>query len=304
MKPVVVVGSINTDFIIAVDALPKPHETLLGGDLVTAIGGKGLNQAVACARSGALTRMVGCVGDDDFGRNAVAFLANCGVDAGCVTTVPGVASGIASIVVARDGTNMIVVSPGANSRLTPAMVDAAADLITNAGAVVAQLEVPLESVARAMELARRNGVLTVLNPAPVDMAAKAFFSFIDLITPNETELMRLTGITALDDDSLTQGLGDLMAAGAKQAVVTLGEAGSATLVDGVLHRVPAFKVTAVDATGAGDIFNGSLVMRLVAGDTLLDAMRYASAASALSVTKPTADSAPSETEVRQFLSLS
>ncbi len=298
---IVVTGSVNVDFILRVGALPRPNETIHGHDMAVAIGGKGLNQAVACARLGTPTAMIAAIGDDNFGVQANAYLSANDVDTAKVSALGGVATGVANIFVADDGQNMIVVTPGANGRLTPSMVDAAETTIASAKAMIVQLETPLETVRRALEVARRHGVLTVLNPAPVDMAAKALFPLADLVTPNETELARLTGIDGQDDASLTRALQALVVAGAKQALVTLGSQGCAALIDGQLQRVPAFTVKAVDATGAGDHFNGALVTRLVAGDDLLAAMRYASAASALSVTRPSADSAPTAADVAAFL---
>ena len=298
---IVVAGSANVDFILRVTALPQPNQTITGHDMAVAIGGKGLNQAVACARLGAVTRMIAAVGEDSFAGQAMAYLTTNGVDTSHVTALSGVATGVANIFVAADGQNMIVVTPGANARLTPAMIDAAEPAIAEARAVIVQLETPLDAVRRALEVARRHGVMTVLNPAPVQAGALALFPLADLVTPNETELAALTGIDGQDDAALTQALQAVIAAGAKQAVVTLGAQGAATLIDGKLARVPAFTVKAVDATGAGDHFNGALVSRLVLGEDLLTAMRYASAASALSVTKPSADSAPTQAEVAAFL---
>ncbi len=298
---IVVTGSVNVDFILRVTALPRPNETITGHDMAVAIGGKGLNQAVACARLGTPTQMIAAVGDDSFAGQATGYLKANGVDTASVQALSGVATGVANIFVAEDGQNMIVVTPGANARLTPAMVDAAESVIAGAKALIVQLETPLETIKRALELARRHGVLTVLNPAPVHADAKSLFALADLVTPNETELAALTGIDGQDDASLTQALQALVAAGARQAVVTLGAQGSAALMDGKLVRVPAFTVKAVDATGAGDHFNGALVSRLVAGDDLPAALRYASAASALSVTRPSADSAATAEEVAAFL---
>ena len=300
---IVVAGSVNVDFILRVATLPRPNETITGRDMAVAIGGKGLNQAVACARLGVATRMIATVGDDGFAGQATGYLGANGVDTAHVQALPGVATGVANILVAQDGQNMIVVTPGANARLTPAMVDRAESAIAGAKVLIVQLETPADAVRRALELARRHGVTTVLNPAPVQAEAPALFPLADLVTPNETELAALTGIGGLDDASLTRALRALLAAGAKQALVTLGSQGCAALIGGVLHRVPAFGVKAVDATGAGDHFNGALASRLVAGEDLPAAMRYASAASALSVTRPSADSAATAAEVAAFLNL-
>ena len=298
---IVVAGSANVDFILRVARLPQPNQTITGHDMAVAIGGKGLNQAVACARLGAVTKMVAAVGEDSFAGQAMAYLKTNGVDTSHVTALAGVATGVANIFVAEDGQNMIVVTPGANARLTPEMIDAARPAIAEARVLIVQLETPLDAVRRALEVARRHDVMTVLNPAPVQAGALALFALADLVTPNETELAALTGIGGQDDASLTRALQAVIDAGARQAVVTLGAQGSATLIEGKLVRVPAFPVKAVDATGAGDHFNGALVSRLVLGDDLPAALRYASAASALSVTKPSADSAATTAEVEAFL---
>lgn len=296
-KPIVVVGSINFDFILDVSTLPRPNETIMGNGLRTAIGGKGLNQAVACANFGMLTQMVAAVGDDAFGTQALDHLAEHGVSTGYVTSLPGASTGVANIIVAEGGDNMIVVTPGANDLLTAADVDAAETIIKSAAALIVQLEVPLPAVRRALEIARQHKVLTVVNPAPVDIAALDLMPLTDLVTPNEVELMSLTGIEDLSDKSLITGLNMLHKAGARRALVTLGAEGCATLISGQLVRQPAYKVDAVDATGAGDVFNGALVSRIVSGANIVDAMRFAAAAAALSVRKASADSAPVSEEV-------
>jgi ribokinase len=300
MKPVVVVGSVNIDFSIRVAELPRPHETLLGGDLEVSVGGKGLNQATACARLELETHLIGAVGSDAFAEQALAHLKARGVLSHHVHRLHG-ATGAASICVAGGGANMIVVAPGANARLTPQHVEQAEALIREAAAVVAQLETPLATVKAALEIARRHAVLTLLNPAPVDARVIDLLPLVDLVTPNETELARLTGVTGQDDAALREGLSRLLAAGAERAVVTLGRQGCATLIDGELARVPAFAVEAVDAVGAGDVFNAALISRILRGHNLPDAMRFAAAAAALSVTRPGADGAPSEDEVFAFL---
>ncbi|HWU48963.1 MAG TPA: ribokinase [Asticcacaulis sp.] len=300
MKFVVVVGSVNIDFAIRVAELPRPHETIMGGDLGISVGGKGLNQATACARLGLETHLVGAVGSDAFAEQALAHLKTRGVSAHHVHRLHG-ATGAASICVAQDGANMIVVAPGANARLTPQHVEQAEALIREAAAVIAQLETPLATVKAALEMARRHAVLILLNPAPVDARVMDLLPLADLVTPNEAELERLTGVTGQGDAALREALGRLIAAGAERAVVTLGRQGCATLIDGELVRVPAFTVEAVDAVGAGDVFNAALLSRILRGHSLPDAMRFAAAAAAISVTRPGADGAPSEDETATFL---
>ncbi|MFT3998485.1 MAG: ribokinase [Asticcacaulis sp.] len=298
---ILILGSINVDFFIRVDALPRPNETIMGHDTAVALGGKGLNQAVAAAQSGVTTRMVGAVGNDSFGGMARDFLKKRGVDEAAVLTLDDVGTGMANILVAPDGQNMIVVSSAANARLTPAHAEAAEALIGGADALVVQLETPLETLKTALELATARGVRTVLNPAPVDMGVFDLLPLCDVVTPNETELARLTGIEAQDDASLIQAMQSLRAHGAETVITTLGSNGCAGLIDGELVRLPAFKVDAVDAVGAGDVFNGALAARLVLGDDYVSAMRYASAAAAISVTRYSADSAPTAEEVTAFL---
>jgi ribokinase len=224
-----------------------------------------------------------------------------GVDATCITVVADSSTGTAHILVAEDAANIIVVTPGANAALTPAMVEAASAIIAAADAVIVQLEVPLATVAAALAVARRYGVRTVLNPAPADKSALALFPLADLVTPNETELASLTGIMGLSDAAIHAGLHGLRQSGARDALVTLGPRGSATLVDGTLLYQTAFPVPAIDSTGAGDIFNAALVCELACGRSLQRAMEFASAASALSVSRASADSAPSRAEVEVFL---
>jgi ribokinase len=298
---IVIVGSINTDIVLQVAALPRPHETILGKGSQTVVGGKGLNQAVAAARLGADVAMVAAVGDDAFGATARAHLAANGVDTTHVTAVAATPTGTAHILVAEDGANCIVVTPGANAALTPAMVEAASAVIAAADALIVQLEVPLATVGAALKIARQHGVRTVLNPAPADRTALALFPLADLVTPNETELASLTGIDGLSDAALHAGLHDLRQHGAREVLVTLGPRGSATLVDGTLMFQPAFPVTVVDTTGAGDIFNAALVCELARGRCMLRAMAFASAASALSVSRVSADSAPSRDDVEALL---
>ncbi|MFD1952593.1 ribokinase [Sphingomonas arantia] len=298
---IVVIGSVNTDIILRVAALPRPNETILGRGSETVVGGKGLNQAVAAARLGAETHMVAAIGDDAHGDAARAHLIARGVDVAHVTTTAGTATGTAHILVADDASNSIVVTPGANAALTPAMVEAATALIAGADAVVVQLEVPLPTVQAALEIARRHTVRTILNPAPSDRAALALFPLADLVTPNETELADLTGIDGSNDAAIHAALNDLRQRGARDGLVTLGPRGSAALIGGMLVFQPALRIAAVDTTGAGDVFNAALACELARGFPLLRAMEFASAAAALSVSRASADSAPTRSEVETLL---
>jgi ribokinase len=297
---IVVVGSVNTDIILSVAALPRANETILGRGSRTVVGGKGLNQAVAAARLGAETHMVAAIGDDAFGATARAHLVVQGIGDAHVSAIPDVPTGTAHILVADNASNLIVVTPGANARLTPAMVEAAGALIASADAVIVQLEVPIETVRAALEIARRHGVRTILNPAPADRAALDLLPLADLVTPNEIELASLTGIDGTNDAAIHAAMHDLRQHGARNVLVTLGPRGSATLIDGTLVFQPALRVTAVDTTGAGDVFNAALVCEIARNACLLRAMEFASAAAALSVSRVSADAAPTRAEIDLF----
>ncbi|MFT4089966.1 MAG: ribokinase [Asticcacaulis sp.] len=300
---IVVVGSINADFIFNVPHLPLSNQTLMATHSQVAMGGKGLNQAIAAARAGAKVSMIGCVGDDSAGAQTLKTLKNNGVSVDHVCAIAGAPTGMASLVVGPDGQNMITVAAGANAHLSVGDVTEAEGLIAGADMVLAQLETPLAAIEAAFRIARAHGVKTVLNPAPADQAALSLFPLADVVTPNETELAGLSGITETDDRAMMAAFQALKAAGATHVVTTLGARGSLVLMDGTLvHRAP-YKVEAIDATGAGDVFNGVLAFGLAQGRELYEAMGLATAASALSVLKPSADSAPTREEIRAFSGL-
>ena len=274
---VCVVGSANLDLVATTPRIPGPGETVLGNGYAEHAGGKGLNQAVAAARSGARVAFVGCLGDDDAGHRLYAVLAGEGIDATEVTTSSS-PTGRALIVVDAGGENSIVVVPGANNDVAlPASLPAA-------NVVLCQLEVPLDRVARALAEARRGGATTILNPAPAAPLPSDLVATCDIVVPNEHEAESLGGARAL------------LAAGCRAVVVTRGGAGvDVHTADGFVH-CPAFTVKVVDTTGAGDAFCGALAARLAAGDELHGAVRWAAAAGALATTvvgavpaQPTAD---------------
>lgn len=290
---IAVVGSVNLDIVVPVDRHPRPGETVLGGDHFRAPGGKGANQAVACARLGALTRFVGCVGDDDAGDVLTRALRGDGVGLEHLTTLAGVPSGIALIVVDGTGENTIVVSPGANGRLAADHLPVAT--LTDADAVLLQLEVPMSTVTAAAAAARG---LVVVNPAPAAVLPFELLERADVLTPNRGELATLAGAdrepTTVDETvDLVRRL-DV----ASRVVVTLGAEG-ALAVDGPhVTVVSARPVVAVDATGAGDTFCGALTVALTEGAGLADATRWAVAAASITVTREGAQpSLPTRAEV-------
>jgi ribokinase len=303
-KPIVVIGSINMDLVCATGRIPRPGETVIGGDLRTIPGGKGANQAVAAARLGGNVHFVGRVGSDDYGKKLLDGLRSNGVNTDHVGITPDTASGCALILVDKKGQNSIVVSPGANHKVTPADVDAAAELIRSAAAVVMQLEIPLDTVQYAIKLCRRLGVFTILDPAPVPPRGLSAGMFnVDIISPNESETDALLGRKPTENADPEQSGNDLLARGARTAVLKLGARGAMIVgSDGQARAVPPFKVEPTDTTAAGDAFTGALAVGLAEGMSLAAATRLANATGALCCTTFGAQpSLPTRNAVNDFL---
>lgn len=296
----VVIGSLNMDIVVETNAYPQVGETITGQRVRFIPGGKGANQAVAGARLGAETVMIGAVGDDAFGEELLNSLQKDGVDMAGVKRVEGTSSGIASIYVA-EGDNSIVVVPGANGLVEPADIDRCEDKLKEADIVLLQLEIPVETVLYAARKAKALGKLVVLNPAPAQELPEELFGLADYLTPNRTELGGYTGMSA-DGDSLEPAIRRMMELGSAHVVTTLGAGGSAYLdEEGKLVRIAGYKMPVVDTTGAGDCYNAALAVALGSGRTLRDAVDYASMASALAVTKFGAQTGmPTEEEVARF----
>ncbi|MCX5400889.1 ribokinase [Streptomyces sp. NBC_00102] len=295
---IAVVGSLNLDLVAPVPRHPVPGETVLGGDIAQHPGGKGANQAVAVARLGAEVSFVGRVGDDDAARVMTDAVGGQGVDITHVRTTPGTATGRAMIAVSPAGENSIIVSPGANSRLGAADCEAAADVLRRAAVTVLQQEVPDEANHAAARLA---GGTVLYNPAPVTPGTTPP-PYVDLLVPNRTELAALTGTDVpRTTDEVVAAARRLRGAGA--VVVTLGGDG-VLLLEGTAHlHLPAFRVDPKDTTAAGDCFCGALAVGLSEGRPLAEAVRWASAAAALSTTRAGAQSSlPARDEVEEFLS--
>jgi ribokinase len=266
---VAVVGSLNLDLVVRVPRLPGPGETVSGGDVFRNPGGKGANQAVAAARLGRAVAMVGCVGDDPAGRELLGSLQADGVDTARVRVVDGVPSGAAFITVNHDGENQIVVSPGANARLSAEDVDAAGAALRAAAVTLLQLEVPLAVVAAAAGAA---GGRVVLNPAPVQTLPEGLLGEVHVLVPNRVELAQLAG-AAPGTAEEAAGLASRLPT--RAVVVTLGADGALVVEDGRTSHVPAVAVRPVDTTAAGDAFCGGLADALAGGATLQDAVRWA-----------------------------
>jgi len=299
---VAVVGSANLDFTVALPRLPQVGETVSAGSLLVNRGGKGANQAVAARRLGAEVRMIGCVGDDDSGRDIRRGLAEQGIGVEGLGTVDGVATGTALCFVDSDGGNHIGEAPGGNHRMTVEMARAAEESIRWAQVLVCQLEVPVPVVRWALETARRHGVTTVLNPAPVQELSDELLALVGYLTPNAGEVAALTGIEVQDLDSGRQAAARLCERGAGSVIITLGDQGALVYDGASAVHFEAFPVTAVDTTGAGDAFNGALAVGLAAGGSLEQVIPLASAAAALTCTRRGAqDALPDRHDVERFL---
>jgi ribokinase len=288
--------------IVRVPRIPRPGETVLGGAFAMAGGGKGANQAVAAARAGGLVTFVARIGDDVFGERALAGFAADGIDTRFVLRTAGAASGVALIDVDDRGENSISVASGANALLSAADVESAADAFAAADIVLVQLESPIETVEAAVRKAREAGVPVILNPAPARPLDEGLLSRVSVLTPNENEAELLSGIAVRDEGGVRSAAARLRASGPATVVITMGERGAYASSTGFEGLVPAFKVQPVDTTAAGDVFNGALAVALAEERTLKDALRFAQAAAAISVTRPGAQpSAPTRAEIDAFL---
>lgn len=293
---IAVIGSINMDYISKVNNLPKKGETLTASAFQLAGGGKGANQAVAASKLGANVNMIGAVGNDINGKELVRILRESGVNVSGISFV-FVPTGNALIFVEDGGSNMIVVYPGANGKVDINMVRENLDYIKKSEIVILQLEIPMDTVFTTAKLAKELGKKVILNPAPAKELPKDIFQHIDYITPNETELFILTGT-----EDYKEGSKILKNLGAKNVVVTLGDKGCYYLGEVGEAFVESFKVKAVDSTAAGDTFNGALAIALIEGKPIMEALRFANAAGAVTTTKLGAQtSLPTREEVEALL---
>ncbi|MDD3469173.1 MAG: ribokinase [Thermoguttaceae bacterium] len=300
---IVVVGSSNTDMVVCSDRIPKPGETVTGGSFLVAQGGKGANQAVAAARLDIPVKFVAKVGNDVFGDQAVEHYRKENINTDWIFRDPNAATGVALILVDKQGENLISVASGANHHLTPADIDRAATHIASASLLIMQLEIPLETVMAAAKIAADAGVPVLLDPAPAPDASlpAELLKNVTFIKPNEHEAQRLTGITVTDTASAKQAAEVLRHQGVRNVVITLGSAGaffSGELGEGF---VPAYSVEAKDTTAAGDSFSGAFGAALAHGAAIADALRFAARAASVSVTRLGAQpSLPKLAEMAQF----
>jgi ribokinase len=298
----VVLGSINADHILNIDQFPRPGETVIGKQYSVAFGGKGANQAVAAGRSGADIAFIACVGNDDIGERVREQLASDNIDTQPVEAIDGTTTGVALIFVNGDGENVIGINAGANASVTPDYLDRYQQQVIDASALLMQLESPLETVIAAARLARQHQTEVILNPAPACELPDELLSLLTMITPNETEAEKLTGIQVKDDESAACASAALHKKGIETVIITLGSRGVWLSQKNAGKLVPGFKVKAVDTIAAGDTFNGALVTALLEGKDMDSAVRFAHAAAAIAVTRAGAQpSVPWRHEIDAFL---
>ena len=283
MNKILVIGSLNADLVVRSPRFPSPGETIQGENLVTIPGGKGANQAVAAARLGAQVAMIGRVGTDAFGSMLINNLKQNKVNADRVIKDGSSATGTAVIVVDSQGQNSIILSPGANGKVTPSDINPGS--FSSSSLLLLQLEIPIETVIHSANLAREKGLLVLLNPAPAHDLPDDLLKTADYILPNETELGLLTGKPVKDLAMVGAAGVSLLARGAKNIIATLGAQGALIVNKDGVKLIPSFKVNIVDTTAAGDAFIGGLAVGLLNGKSLEDAVQYACACGALAVTK-------------------
>ncbi|MFD3250078.1 ribokinase [Rahnella aquatilis] len=298
----VVLGSINADHILNINHFPQPGETVIGKQYTVAFGGKGANQAVAAGRSGADISFIACVGDDDIGERVRKQLASDRIDTQPIEAIKDSTTGVALIFVNAEGENVIGIDAGANKAVTPEYLDRYKQQIISASALLMQLESPLETVIAAAKIAKDNDTQVILNPAPACELPDELLARVDMITPNETEAEKLTGIKVDNNEDADRAAKVLHDKGIATVIITLGSKGVWLSQNGEGKLVAGFRVKAVDTIAAGDTFNGALVTALLEGKMMDCAIRFAHAAAAIAVTRPGAQpSVPWRKEIDDFL---
>lgn len=299
---ILVIGSSNTDMTVRSATLPKPGETVLGGDFRMGPGGKGANQAVAARLLGGEVTFVCKLGRDMFGEGASKHYESCGLDTSKIlwSDKP---SGVALITVDSKAENSIVVASGANADMTVTDIDSVADIIKSSGILLLQLEIPMDTVVHAAEIAYNAGVQVVLNPAPAAVLPAELLKCVSILIPNETEASAISGIDINNFETAAAAAERLKGMGVREVIITMGSRGS-VVCDGDCTFVPAVKVNAVDTTAAGDTFCGGVCVALSEGKDLLEAVKFATAASSIAVQRPGAqDSIPNRCEVDKLLNI-
>lgn len=285
MKPILIIGSSNTDMVIRVSELPRPGQTVAGDDFQVFGGGKGANQAIAARRAGAAVKFIAAIGDDDFGKSSLETFAAEGIETSSIQVVADTPSGVALIFVDNDGENCIGVASGANGCLTPESLQSQQYAFDDAEVLLMQLETPLDTVATALQMAATRGLPVILNPAPAQQLSNDFLQGLYCITPNESEAELLSGISVTDKESAAKAAESLRQKGVQNVIVTMGSQGALLRnADGTFFQ-SAEEVQVVDTTGAGDTFNGVLAAMIANGNSLRSAMETAIQAATMSVQK-------------------
>jgi ribokinase len=285
MKKIIVVGSCNTDMVIKSDRLPVPGETVIGNTFMMNPGGKGANQAVAIARMGGNVTFISKTGNDLFGRQSIEVYNTEGIETDYIFSDPNNPSGVALIYVDIHGENCIVVASGANGTLSVKDIEKAKAEIEKADLLLMQLEIPMETVEYAAKIAFDQGVKVILNPAPAQSLSTTLFKYLYIITPNKTEAEILSGVKVTDWDSAKKAADAISEKGVDIVVITLGSKGVLVKEGKVYHEINAEKVEAVDTTAAGDTFSGALCVGLSEGLNIVEAVKMACKAAAITVTR-------------------
>ena len=299
---IVVIGSSNVDLIMKMDHLPEKGETVTEAEFLQVYGGKGANQAVAAARAGGNVAFVNCVGEDAYTPQMIQNYKNDRIDTRFVFQEKGIASGHALIMIGGDGDNSISVAPGANYRLTPQKIDEAQPIIDEAAMIVMQYEIPEETVKYVIDLANKKNIPVLWNVAPARAFDFSYIPKVNILVLNELEAGFLAETPVENEQEAEKAADILLAKGVEKVIITLGAKGAFVVTKDEKVRVPAFKVNAVDTTAAGDTFCGSFAVALVEGKSLKESLQFASAASAICVTRMGAQpSAPDRKEIEAFL---
>jgi ribokinase len=300
-KKIVVVGSTNVDLIIKGDKIPRQGETVLGGTFFKAAGGKGANQAVAASRAGGDVTFISCVGNE-YGEESIEGFCSDGINVGHIKKDPDVATGIALIMVDKNGENSISVASGANLSLTVSDIHKAQHIIKDADVLLMQLEIPIEVVRKAAKIASVAGVKTILNPAPAQPLSDELLKCVTILTPNESETELLTGMQVKNETDAMKAASRILAKGVEVTIITIGAKGALLATKDETKIISAHKVKAKDTTAAGDVFNGALALAIAENKSLDEAIRFANAAAAVSVTRLGAQpSAPKREEIEDMI---